>query len=70
MNLSLASAVPHKIERLVNLDDAATGAEQSRIVFAHRLADAMRQEPCGLVGDLQHPVELMRTMPFLLLVIR
>lgn len=46
-------------ERLVHFDRAAVAAHGRQIAGTHGFADAMSQEPRGLVGDAQHAVQLM-----------
>ena len=44
---------------LVYLDNAAVAAHRGQADSLHREANAVRHEPRGLVGHLQHPVELV-----------
>jgi len=46
-------------ERLVYFDDLAQPAKGRQPARAHRLTDAMGKKPRGLVGDLQHAVQLV-----------
>src|SRR5690242_1691313 len=45
---------------LVHFDRAAARAEQAGVFAGHGLTDAMRHEPCGLIGDAEHVVNLVR----------
>lgn len=48
--------------RLIGLHDLAFAAHRLRLGRSrrHRLADAVRHEPSGLVGDAEHPAKLRR----------
>jgi hypothetical protein len=50
-------------DKLEALPDDTTShiavAEQATIVASHSLTDAMRHKPCGLVGHVQHAVNLV-----------
>src|SRR4051812_9375849 len=45
----------------IDLDSAAADTKGRKVAFAHGFTNAVRQEPSGLVRDLQHPVELVST---------
>src|SRR5689334_17727491 len=51
---------------LVNLNHLVLPAQwRRRMQRAHTLADAMRHEPSGLIGDPKHAVELVAADAFL-----
>src|SRR6266852_5738952 len=55
--LGLARLPPD--EGFIRLDDRTATAHRGKIALPHRLAKAMGHEPCGLVGDLEGPMQLM-----------
>ncbi len=50
----------------VGFNNFAFAAKRAGVHVFHRFTDAMRHEPCGLVGDAERAVQLMAAdMPFL-----
>src|SRR5205823_3150469 len=45
---------------LIRFDNLARSTERPWQFLAHRFTDAMGHKPCGLVGDPQHAVQLVR----------
>ena len=60
-----AVASPTADESFVSFDEHAFAAERAKAAFAHRLADAMPDEPAGLEIDAEDAAELVCAESFL-----